>query len=212
MSMSFPEIRQGNGRPHTDRVKARHGARRRRVASCLEVLEDRTLLATVDLSIVNTVLPAQVNPGGQLTYTIAATNNDATTDAAAGVTVSDTFTPAADAAFGTLTPPTGWTDVVTSNTVTFTERQSVRGGEHGRLHHPCHRRRGRRVRDRPGQHGVDHSRHRRHQLESKQHFHGHDAGRRRRGPDDHQRRPPRRSPSARRAPSRSRPPGCRHRH
>ncbi len=128
MSMSLPEIRQGNGRPHTDRVKARHGARRRRVASCLEVLEDRTLLATVNLSIVNTVLPVQVNPGGQLTYTIAATNNDATTDAAAGVKVSDTFTPAADAAFGTLTPPTGWTDVVTNNTVTFTSANPFTAG------------------------------------------------------------------------------------
>ncbi len=43
--MSFPEIRLGKARPHTDRVKDRAGARRRRVANCLEVLEDRTLLS-----------------------------------------------------------------------------------------------------------------------------------------------------------------------
>src|SRR5271157_811398 len=43
--MTFPEIRLGKARPHTDRVKARTGARRRRMTSRLEVLEERTLLS-----------------------------------------------------------------------------------------------------------------------------------------------------------------------
>ncbi len=43
--MTFPEIRLGKTRPPTDRVKARAGARRRRMTSNLEALEERTLLS-----------------------------------------------------------------------------------------------------------------------------------------------------------------------
>ncbi len=88
--MIFSEIRRGIGRHHTDRVKDRGGAHCRRTANLLETLEDRTLLATVNLSIVHTSVPVQVSPNSLLTYTIVATNNGAT-DAAPGVTVTDSL-------------------------------------------------------------------------------------------------------------------------
>src|SRR5271157_3497020 len=54
--MTFPEIRLGKARPHTDRVKARAGARRHRMTSRLEVLEERTLLSFTGISTTSSTL------------------------------------------------------------------------------------------------------------------------------------------------------------
>jgi hypothetical protein len=102
--MSFPEIRLSKTRPHTDRVKARAGARRRRMTSRLEVLEERTLLSFTPIA-----QPGDTLPNG-LVYTAGTTNlasdipangNTTTslTDGTETVSFSQTMTAA--------TPPSG---------------------------------------------------------------------------------------------------------
>ncbi len=66
--MTFPEIRLGKTRPHTNRLEARPGARRRRMSSRLEVLEERTLLSFTPIA-----QPGNTLPNGTV-YTTGTTN------------------------------------------------------------------------------------------------------------------------------------------
>jgi len=95
--MTFPEIRLGKARPHTDRVKARAGARRRRMTSHLEVLEDRTLLSFTPIA---TPTPAYVaattlipipTPDGTVVSSITSTDGLETVSISPSMTTHQTL-------------------------------------------------------------------------------------------------------------------------